>query len=197
MMLHQDGSRHQWVPEQWWDLIVTMDDATSDIYSAFFVEEKAISVNPFRRTTQTLGNTGNQWMRTPLLPPPKETLEFGVVSPQPPHCSPGSKPRPVKTTSKRNACNVRRINWTQTNSVCAMRRKRERLFDISIRYRMKKEMHLRATSAAISPTAQFRHLLPRNSKGMKHGSPIPLSSGPHLFFLEIAIHCFEMLFRYL
>ena len=40
MMLHQDGSTHQWVPEQWWDLIVTMDDATSEIYSAFFVEEE-------------------------------------------------------------------------------------------------------------------------------------------------------------
>lgn len=40
MMLHQDGSRHQWVPEQHWDLIVTMDDATSDIYSAFFVGEE-------------------------------------------------------------------------------------------------------------------------------------------------------------
>lgn len=40
MMLHQDGSRHQWVPGQWWDLIVTMDDATGEIYSAFFVEEE-------------------------------------------------------------------------------------------------------------------------------------------------------------
>jgi transposase len=40
MMLHQDGSTHQWVPEQWWDLIVTMDDATSEIYSAFFVDEE-------------------------------------------------------------------------------------------------------------------------------------------------------------
>ena len=40
MMLHQDGSSHQWVPGQWWDLIVTMDDATSEIYSAFFVEEE-------------------------------------------------------------------------------------------------------------------------------------------------------------
>ncbi len=40
MMLHQDGSMHQWVPGQWWDLIVTMDDATSDLYSAFFVEEE-------------------------------------------------------------------------------------------------------------------------------------------------------------
>jgi len=40
MMLHQDGSTHQWVPGRWWDLIVTLDDATSEIYSAFFVEEE-------------------------------------------------------------------------------------------------------------------------------------------------------------
>ena len=31
MMLHQDGSSHEWVPGRWWDLIVTMDDATSDM----------------------------------------------------------------------------------------------------------------------------------------------------------------------
>ena len=40
MMLHQDGSTHEWVPGKWWDLIVTMDDATSEIYSAFFVAEE-------------------------------------------------------------------------------------------------------------------------------------------------------------
>ena len=40
MMLHQDGSSHQWVAGQWWDLIVTMDDATSAIYSALFVAEE-------------------------------------------------------------------------------------------------------------------------------------------------------------
>ena len=40
MMLHQDGSRHQWVPGQLWDLIVTMDDADNTIYSGFFVEEE-------------------------------------------------------------------------------------------------------------------------------------------------------------
>jgi transposase len=40
MMLHQDGSTHEWVPGCQWDLIVTMDDATSDLYSAFFVEEE-------------------------------------------------------------------------------------------------------------------------------------------------------------
>ena len=40
MMLHQDGSSHEWVPGRWWDLIVTMVDATSDIYSAFFVAEE-------------------------------------------------------------------------------------------------------------------------------------------------------------
>ena len=40
MMLHQDGSRHEWVAGQHWDLIVTMDDADSTIYSAFFVAEE-------------------------------------------------------------------------------------------------------------------------------------------------------------
>ena len=40
MMLHQDGSSHEWVAGQWWDLIVTMDDATSEILSAFFVAEE-------------------------------------------------------------------------------------------------------------------------------------------------------------
>jgi hypothetical protein len=40
MMLHQDGSRHEWVAGQQWDLIVTMDDADSTIYSAFFVAEE-------------------------------------------------------------------------------------------------------------------------------------------------------------
>jgi transposase len=40
MMLHQDGSSHEWVAGQWWDLIVTMDDATSEVYSGFFVPEE-------------------------------------------------------------------------------------------------------------------------------------------------------------
>jgi transposase len=42
MLLHQDGSPHRWIPalDQELDLIVTMDDATSAIYSAFLVEEE-------------------------------------------------------------------------------------------------------------------------------------------------------------
>jgi transposase len=41
MMLHQDGSRHVWLEGQpALDLIVTMDDATSEIYSALLVEEE-------------------------------------------------------------------------------------------------------------------------------------------------------------
>ncbi len=40
-MLHQDGSRACWLAgEPPFDLIVTMDDATSTIYSAFLVEEE-------------------------------------------------------------------------------------------------------------------------------------------------------------
>ena len=41
MMLHQDGSPFAWLAGQPdLDLIVTMDDATSEIYSAFLVEEE-------------------------------------------------------------------------------------------------------------------------------------------------------------
>lgn len=41
MMLHQDGSSHEWLQGRPpLDLIVTMDDATSRIYSAFLVDEE-------------------------------------------------------------------------------------------------------------------------------------------------------------
>jgi transposase len=42
MLLHQDASRHAWLPGtgQQHDLVVTLDDATSAIYSAFLVEEE-------------------------------------------------------------------------------------------------------------------------------------------------------------
>ena len=57
MMLHQDGSSHQWVPGQWWDLIVTMDDATSEIYSAFFVEEEG-TMSSFRGFCEVISDRG-------------------------------------------------------------------------------------------------------------------------------------------
>ncbi len=40
MMVHQDGSTHEWVPGELWDLIVTMDDATSEHYAMRFVQEE-------------------------------------------------------------------------------------------------------------------------------------------------------------
>ena len=42
MMLHIDGSRHRWLGgEQWHDLIVVLDDASSEIYYAQLVEEES------------------------------------------------------------------------------------------------------------------------------------------------------------
>ena len=40
LMIHQDGSTHEWVPGQKWDLIVTLDDATSEHYAMFFVAQE-------------------------------------------------------------------------------------------------------------------------------------------------------------
>jgi len=42
MLLHIDGSRHQWFQdERWYDLLVILDDATSEIYYAQLVEEES------------------------------------------------------------------------------------------------------------------------------------------------------------
>ena len=43
MIVHQDGSTHEWVPGKQWDLIVTMDDATNEHYSMVFVQEEGTS----------------------------------------------------------------------------------------------------------------------------------------------------------
>ena len=42
MMLHQDASTHAWLPGELGkqDLVVTMEDATSELYSAFLVDEE-------------------------------------------------------------------------------------------------------------------------------------------------------------
>jgi transposase len=42
MLLHIDGSKHQWFgDERWYDLIVILDDATGEIYYAQLVEEES------------------------------------------------------------------------------------------------------------------------------------------------------------
>jgi transposase len=57
MMLHQDGSTHEWVPGCQWDLIVTLEDATSEIYSAFFVEEEG-TLSSFRGLREVMETKG-------------------------------------------------------------------------------------------------------------------------------------------
>ena len=57
MMIHQDGSTHEWVPGQVWDLIVTMDDANSEVYPAFFVEEEG-TLSSFQGVKETLRKKG-------------------------------------------------------------------------------------------------------------------------------------------
>jgi hypothetical protein len=75
MMLHQDGSRHQWLAGQpAMDLIVTMDDATSEIYSGFLVEEEG-TASTFRALMDVFAahglplslytDRGSHYFRTP------------------------------------------------------------------------------------------------------------------------------------
>lgn len=58
MLLHQDGSRHVWVeglPAL--DLIVTMDDATSEVYSMLLVEEEG-TASTFQALREVIGERG-------------------------------------------------------------------------------------------------------------------------------------------
>jgi transposase len=58
MMLHQDGSRHAWLAGQpALDLIVTLDDATAEIYSAFLTEEED-TASTFRALGEVFGAHG-------------------------------------------------------------------------------------------------------------------------------------------
>jgi transposase len=59
MMLHQDGSTHEWIYGLGYhpDLIVTMDDASNEIYSAFLVEEEGTE-SCFRALTEVIESKG-------------------------------------------------------------------------------------------------------------------------------------------
>jgi transposase len=58
MLLHQDGSRHAWLDGQpALDLIVTMDDATSDVLSLFLVAEEG-TASTFRGLREVVAEHG-------------------------------------------------------------------------------------------------------------------------------------------
>jgi hypothetical protein len=59
MLLFQDGSTHHWIAglERKVDLIVTLDDATGEIYSAFLVEQEG-TMSSFLGLAETIGRHG-------------------------------------------------------------------------------------------------------------------------------------------
>ena len=57
MLRHQDGSTHEWVPDGQGDVIVTLEDATTEIYSAFFVEEEG-TLSRLRGLREVIGTQG-------------------------------------------------------------------------------------------------------------------------------------------
>jgi hypothetical protein len=80
MMLHQDGSRAAWLaggPQL--DLIVTMDDATSTIYSAFLIEEEG-TASTFRGCLEVFtahGLPSSLYTDRGLTPPDTQAHPYG------------------------------------------------------------------------------------------------------------------------
>lgn len=74
MMIHQDASTHCWVPNAVWDLVVTMDDATSEHTSMFFCQQEgtASSLHGIGQTIASYGlfaslytDRGSHYFTTP------------------------------------------------------------------------------------------------------------------------------------
>ncbi len=59
MLLHQDGSTHRWIPglDRDLDLITTLDDASSEIYSAFLIDEEG-TMSSFRGLGEVIAEHG-------------------------------------------------------------------------------------------------------------------------------------------
>jgi transposase len=59
MMLHQDASPHRWIPalEASFDLVITLDDATGEIYAAFLVAEEG-TASTFQALLAVFGRHG-------------------------------------------------------------------------------------------------------------------------------------------
>lgn len=66
VLLRQESIRSEWVPNGTWDLVVTFDEATSRVYSGFFVDEHTIWAG-FRGVRETVlckglfGRIGATW----------------------------------------------------------------------------------------------------------------------------------------
>ena len=57
MLVHQDASTHEWIPGCYWDLVVTMDDATGMHLSMFFCEQEG-TFSSFHGLGQTIARFG-------------------------------------------------------------------------------------------------------------------------------------------
>lgn len=88
MMLHIDGSKHQWLGGQWHDLIVVLDDATSEIYYAQLVaEESTMTVMAaLRAVVETKGwfssiysDRASHFFKTPKAGQPVDTRDVTQV----------------------------------------------------------------------------------------------------------------------
>jgi len=89
MMLHIDASRHQWFcDDRWHDLIVVLDDATSEIYDAQLVAEESTRtvMAALRSVAETKGwfssiysDRASHFFRTPKAGQPVDTREVTEV----------------------------------------------------------------------------------------------------------------------
>jgi hypothetical protein len=89
MMLHQDASRFAWLPgdDRQYDLVVTLDDATTAIYSGFIVGEEGTALS-FRALAEVIDrhglfcefytDRGSHYFHTPKAGPVSKSVQTQV-----------------------------------------------------------------------------------------------------------------------
>ena len=145
MMLHQDGSRHAWLEGQAaLDLIVTLDDATSAIYSAFLVEEEG-TASTFRALLEVFAA---QACRRASIP-----TAAAIIS---------SRPRPARRSTEDHPTQVgRALEQLGIEHIAAYspeaRGRSERMFG-TLQDRLMKELARLACARSRRPTLHPRGL---------------------------------------
>ena len=149
MMLHQDGSRHEWLEGQAaLDLIVTMDDATGAIYSAFLVEEEG-TASTFRALKEVFAEHG---------------LPMSLYTDRGSHYFRTTKAAARSTAAHRPRSAGRSRNWA--SSISGLSRRRPRPLGA----------HVRNASGSSGQGAQARRR--HQHRGGQRFHPRRLSAGP-------------------
>ena len=170
MLLFQDGSTHRWIPalDRSFDLIVTLDDATGRILSAFLIAEEGTIEQPAGAGRDDRASSGCSVRSTPIAAPITSTPPRpagGSTRPSPPRSAarwPSSPSRTFRPTRPRPAA-----AWSAPSGPCRTACRRSCGSPASSRSRPPTASSPTPSSPTSTPASPWR---PRAGSGVRAGA---------------------------